>query len=394
MKRLIAEGVKADAIITDPPYELGFMGKGWDNAGISFSPDVWRVALELAKPGAHMMAFGGSRTYHRIACAIEDAGWEIRDCIMWLYGSGFPKGSNIGKQIDKKLGKARKVLGRGTRHGGGVVGNGSSSKLDPRIPNVTEPASDEAKKWDGWNTALKPAFEPIIVARKPIKGSVVDNVLEHGTGGINVGACRIGGKERINNPMGSNNTECKSPYRLGSGPKNVVGRWPANVIMDEEAGAMLDAQYGVSSSSSKPMRSGKTSLMGGLTNTNRESSVVFQGYGDKGGASRFFYCAKSSVKEREAGLREAEGGIGALRDNGRLGKRRLNLHPTVKPIALMRYLVRLITPPDGLIIDPFTGSGTTGAAAALEGFNFMGCDISPYYVRIAKARIEHWSSGG
>lgn len=285
-----------DAIVTDPPYGLSFMGKDWDKGvpGVPF----WQEALRVAKPGCHILAAGGSRTYHRLAVAIEDAGWEIRDCIMWIYGSGFPKSHNL---------------------------------------------KDE---WQGWGTALKPAFEPFILARKPLDGTVAQNVQRHGCGGLNVDGCRIGmdgetieRKSRYTGHLTNSHIEMRPwmvrKFEAGQPLKNdfvnSAGRWPANVIHDGSD----------------------------------EASQPF------GSAARFFYCPKASKSEREAGLDQT------------------NHHPTVKPVALMAYLCRLITPPDGTILDPFCGSGSTGVAAVREGFNFIGIELNPEYAEIANRRIEN-----
>jgi len=316
MATLPAESV--DAIVCDPPYGLSFMGKGWDH-GVP-GVDFWVEALRVLKPGGHLIAFGGTRTYHRLAVAIEDAGFEVRDCLMWLYGSGFPKSLDVSKAMDKQAGAEREVVGVkensfGRKPGGGdgwdeAITGGQSSN---HIFNITAPNTDLAKQWHGWGTALKPAYEPAILARKPLRGTVADNVAQWGTGGLNIDGCRVGDEG---------------------------GRWPANVILDEEAAAALDEQ--------------------------------------SGGASRFFYTAKASRSEREAGLDGVEA-------------QRANHHPTVKPIALMRYMIRLVAPRGAVVLDPFMGSGSTGCAAMVEGMQFIGIDITPEYVDIARRRLAWWS---
>jgi DNA modification methylase len=330
-----------DAIVTDPPYELGFMNRPWDQRGVSFDSETWKSCLRVLKPGGHMLVFGGTRTFHRIAVAIEDAGFEIRDTIMWLYGSGFPKSHNVSKAIDKSAGAEREVIGSWEPTGTArIKGNGNSGhgydhgELRNSLP-ITSHATDEAKRWDGWGTALKPAFEPIIVARKPLIGTVVQNVLTHGTGAINIDAARVPHNEACR-PMKAQDVSKRGDriIRQAIRDKDTLelkpeGRWPANVIFDEEAAALLDDQTS--------------------------------------GASRFFYCAKASRHERGPE----------------------NNHPTVKPITLMRYLVRLVTPPRGMVLDPFMGSGSTGVAAVLEGFNFTGIDLTPEYISIAQQRIDH-----
>jgi site-specific DNA-methyltransferase (adenine-specific) len=308
MATLDAESV--DAIVSDPPYGLSFMGKGWDHGvpGVEF----WTEALRVAKPGAHLLAFGGTRTYHRLACAIEDAGWEIRDCVMWVYGSGFPKSHDVSKAIDKAAGAEREVVGPSRanvrsdlKYGGNDPSHNHGRLGAVTHPPITAPATDAARQWQGWGTALKPAWEPIIVARKPLVGTVAENVLTHGTGGINVDGCRVG-------------TETLTYI------------------------------------------AGETGGEGGKCGARKRAS-----------AARFFYCAKASKADR--------GGD--------------NKHPTVKPTDLMRYLCRLVTPPGGVVLDPFTGSGSTGKAATLEGFRFIGIEREAEYVQIAKARIAAVDAG-
>lgn len=329
MPTLEAESV--DAIVSDPPYGLAFMGKAWDH-GVP-GPEFWREAFRVAKPGAHLVAFGGTRTYHRLTCAIEDAGWEIRDCLSWLYGSGFPKSLDVSKAMDKAAGAEREVVGAAVRPDGSVRVNtekraGTSFNSGSNDKCITAPATALAREWQGWGTALKPAWEPIILARKPLTGTVASNVAQHGTGALNVDGSRIG------------------------------LRWPANVCLDEEAASLFPE-------------------------------------------SRFFYVAKASRREREAGLegmpkKEVLIGAEGHAINPMTGKPvvdipRANGHPTVKPIALMRWLCRLVTPKGGLILDPFTGSGTTGCAAVLEGFRFVGIEREPEYAAIAEKRIAHWA---
>jgi DNA modification methylase len=440
MRGMDAESI--DAIVCDPPYGLSFMGKGWDHGvpGVEF----WTEAMRVAKPGAHLLAFGGTRTYHRLACAIEDAGWEIRDCVMWVYGSGFPKSHDVSKAIDKRGGSLgwqaqfaahlRSIKPRALKASeiNAHVSNGTKSnfwghfidtKSQPLVPTVaqyqrlrellpidpawdahflpeaerevlgqkrtgdpvawfaqsdrgegivdiTAPATDAARQWNGWGTALKPAWEPIIVARKPLVGTVAENVIAHGTGAINVDGCRVGEPlsyasgafpERTNRPSrnGRQEPNGRAWARSGDGVecREVAGRWPANVMHDgsEEVTA--------------PM----------------------------GEAARFFYCAKASKADRDEGLGhlpETQCSVGDPRPGGdfneRLGKTpgvRRNNHPTVKPTALMRYLCRLVTQPGGIVLDPFCGSGSTGKAARLEGFRFIGIERESDYAAIARARI-------
>ena len=358
MRGLDANSV--DAIVCDPPYGLSFMGKDWDHGvpGAAF----WAEALRVAKPGAHLLAFGGTRTFHRLACAIEDAGWEIRDCLSWLYGSGFPKSHN--------------------------------------------------GPWGG--TALKPAWEPVIMARKPLVGTVAINFATHGTGALNVDGCRIAGaKPATTRGAGGQNGRFGPIGAQGRILDDGAGRWPANVCLDEDAAAMLDAQSGERASTGKPGRPAKPCKV-------VPKPGMFESFGDKqgplysdtGGASRFFYCPKASRSEREAGLegmpvreswRHNQAGRDATNPANVIGagaKARMergepavrptaNHHPTVKPIALMRWLCRLVTPSGGLVLDPFTGSGTTGCAAVLEGFRFLGFEREAEYVEIARRRIAH-----
>jgi len=350
------DAASVDAIISDPPYGLAFMGKGWDHAVPSV--EFWAEALRVAKPGAHLVAFGGTRTFHRLAVAIEDAGWEIRDCLSWLYGSGFPKSHN--------------------------------------------------GPWGG--TALKPAWEPIILARKPLQGTVAANAAQYGTGGINVDACRIaisddlplyrttavGGGQGYGGGWSGQREEKAHPQSVRHDP---AGRWPANVCLDEDAAAMLDEQSGERKGMPvAKLRRGATTGAGIGYGSGSVCQEVVAGYSDSGGASRFFYTAKASRSEREAGLDGMPVTLSVdgnkwtdndARDGGKPTPR-TNHHPTVKPIALMRWLCRLVTPPNGLILDPFTGSGTTGCAAVLEGFRFIGAELSPEYAEIARRRVAYW----
>lgn len=395
------------AVVTDPPYELGFMGKRWDASGIAFSVELWREVLRVLKPGGHLLAFSGTRTYHRMVCAIEDAGFEIRDQLAWMYGTGFPKSLNVALAIDKAEG-VQGDRGAWFSYAGKVEGERFDGEAGAVGGFVSE---GPGAAWNGWGTALKPAQEPIVLARKPLIGTVAANVLAHGTGGINVDACRIGMSEgdreraRVPQPIAGNATGAVG-YMGGTGRNGetfepaVAGRWPANVLLDEAAAAALDEQSGESKSGVQRKPFGK----GGIWSPSDGTPCGPQ-YGDLGGASRFFYVAKASKAEREAGLDHlpkhsageltggrAEGSAGLANPRagaGRTSAGRANNHPTVKPIELMRYLVRLITPPGGMVLDPFAGSGTTGMACALEGVSFVGCEREPGYVEIARARIAH-----
>lgn len=419
-----------DSIVTDPPYELGFMGKSWDSTGIAFNVAVWQEALRVLKPGGHLIAFSGSRTYHRMAVAIEDAGFEIRDQIMWVYGSGFPKSMDISKQIDKNNGEPNRLLKfttwmrttglkakdldevTGTNMGGHYLTTASQpaiptvalwAKIRPLIAEVPEwvdelvnrieaerevvgskksgigtafgegewasgqaqdvditiASTPAAKQWQGWGTALKPAHEPMVLARKPVVGTVANNVLTYGVGGLNIDETRVDGKLEGNPNRFANTDGGWAVANLDEAP--VVrsdGRWPANFIHDgsDEVTDLL------------------------------------------GEPARFFYCAKTSKRDRNEGLEgfeakrdhdgRAEGKVGGDNPRNRSNAAKVNHHPTVKPTSLMQYLVRLVTPPNGTVLDPFMGSGSTGKACAYEGFDFIGIDQSTEYAEIARARIN------
>jgi len=328
-----------DSVVTDPPYGLSFMGKKWDY-DVPAS-EVWAECLRVLKPGGHLLAFAGTRTQHRMAVRIEDAGFEIRDMIAWVYGSGFPKSLDVSKAIDKAAGHTR------------------ATDYEPNYANATE----AARQWQGWGTSLKPALEPITVARKPLsEGTVAANVLAHGTGALNIDGCRVGtegGTRRDGKADKPNHAGWENMKGHGIAELN-AGRWPANLI-----------------------HSGEDDAIAGL-----------------GEAARYFYCAKASKRDRDEGLEGFEekrtGGMQATADGTMLTgsgnertTSRANIHPTVKPTDLMRYLCRLVTPPGGVVLDPFMGSGSTGKAAALEGFQFIGIERDAEYFEIAKARIEN-----
>jgi DNA modification methylase len=494
-----------DSIVTDPPYELSFMGKTWDGAGIAYSLDMWREALRVLKPGGHLLAFGGTRTYHRMACAIEDAGFEIRDSIHWVYGSGFPKSLNVGKAIDKRredrheeallvtapMAEAMRAKGLTRRDLNVAVGRepndaGSAQSWTtviadgahkPRVPtveqwsvlrdlldlswldaevwrlngrkgtpgeawgqrevvgtkmsgianrdegprhtigaskavevDVTTAATEEARRWEGWGTALKPAHEPIVVARKPLSGTVAGNVLVWGTGGLNIDGCRVG-TDDTRSKTGSSALGIMNDD--GWKPKDVIGgsasgRWPANIVLDGAAAAALDQQSGVSKSPAPYVQQSKVV---GIYGAEKHHDRASTHHGDSGGASRFFtqadfgpddwpfvYQAKPSKRERNAGLDGLEAGqpVGGADKWTETDRRKgegvtrtpsANVHPTVKPVALMRHLVRLVTPPGGTVLDPFAGSGTTLVAAVLEGMNAIGCEMTDEYLPIIEGRV-------
>ena len=517
----VVEPNSIDSIVTDPPYGLtsitkrfgkensaecqygkdgsfqrlskGFMGKEWDGSGIEYNIDTWRKCYEVLKSGGYLLAFGGSRTFHRIACAIEDAGFEIRDTIMWLYGSGFPKSMDISKSLDKRNGRnpnidfknylnekrkekgysladINKLMNVATNGGGfassimgekdniilptkenylklkkildldnrydeliniseaerKIVGekvdidgkprsaryvnkceNASAWNLldtDEKLKKatyLTAPSTELAKQWQGWGTALKPSFEPIIVARKPFKGSLVDNVIEYGVGGLNIDECRvpfINDKDNTLRPTGN-----KQYFGLSSninmiGGEKDKGRFPANTILtydetdfDEVCGGFPDTNK------SKGVTSNKGTYWGGNNENTRN-----KGYEDNGSASRYFYCAKASKKDRDEGLDNQEeqkvnDGRQTPIDNPfqRGETPRKNTHPTVKPTSLMQYLVRLVTPNGGTILDPFNGSGSTGKAVMYENlerdkkYKYVGIELTEEYLPISKARIEY-----
>ena len=435
-----------DAIVTDPPYELGFMGKNWDLSGVTYRVETWCAMLRVLKPGGYLLAFGGTRTHHRLMVALEDAGFEIRDCLMWLYGQGFPKSLDISKAIDKAVGVERPILGVSPNDrpmsqikGGKAFDRALDTGQAHESLYVTAPTTDAAKQWSGWGTALKPAWESIVLARKPLsEKNVAANVLRHGTGGINVDGCRIGMTKDVpaspsrtagRSLSGSVDGTLRNETGEESGHNPNIGRWPANVTLTHANGCELIGTKRV-----------KTQLGGGMNRDGQGNNTVYAkhvghpkvervgyaaedgketvedwrcvedcpvrlldeqsgdrpgmrtqrgfaddsasktfrglqpghqdgdvrlGFNDSGGASRFFYCAKASRAERGES----------------------NQHPTVKPIALMRYLIRLVTPPGGLLLDPFCGSGTTLVAAAREGMQAIGIDKTPEYVETAQRRL-------
>lgn len=368
--RGMADG-SVDAIVTDPPYGLGFMGRAWDALppGYDFAVEC----LRLLKPGGHMLAFGGTRTWHRLAVAIEDSGFEIRDSIAWMYGSGFPKSLDVSKAIDKAAGAEReRVRVSQSTAGSDLYAQDEWTKANAGTRLVDDPITAAAAAWQGWGTALKPAFEPIVVARKPFTGTVAANVLTHGTGALNVHGCRIkcepdraSGWSKSGSKGGPNTSMSGDNYDRDPVPDNPAGRWPANVILDESQAQALDRMSGVSASG--PAKIGKpTGTTFGGNEMRCEEAVL--SYGDSGGASRFFYTPKASTHERPR-----VDGAG---------------HPTVKPLDLMRYLVRLVTPPGGVVLEPFAGSGTTLEACIVEGFRCIGIERDPSYLDLIVQRVS------
>ena len=444
-----------DSIVTDGPYGLVFMNKKWDYDVPSVQ--FWKEAYRVLKPGGHILSFGGTRTYHRMVVNIEDAGFEIRDQIMWLYGSGFPKSLNIGKAVDKIEGNDREVVGKLENYQDKRGLNGQTENVmenaKPRIDiDITKGNSD----WEGWGTALKPANEPICLARKPLsEKTIADNVLKWKTGGLNIDGCRIGtetissGKSKV---VGGGQLNLKNT-RVDIEETFHEGRFPANIILEcicdellegkeikgnenykwnnvdsssdifKSRGKytprtetpdihtnpmcpcfILDSQSGISKSTPMKESIRKENILNKETNSKKDiyaagSPKSGSNHNDKGGASRFFYQAKVSKKERNLGCDGLEDKVIEGRDAGQdersvAFKKRptptKNTHPTVKPVDLMAYLCRLITPPNGIVLDPFMGSGSTGIAAQLEGFRFCGMEMDEDYFKIAETRIENW----
>ena len=381
-----------DAVVTDPPYLISFMSKTWDTNGIAFDPETWRHCLRLLRPGGHMLAFGGTRTWHRLAAAIEDAGFEIRDNIAWLYGSGFPKSLDASKAIDKAAGAEREVVGQRDRYRDGGVrqNNGATGSTDDflglanGVADITAPATDAAKQWQGWGTALKPAFEPIVVARKPIRGTVAANVQAYGTGALNIDACRVEHNEQPGKPQ--RGMASRRGGQLGGGgtssyreretdAASPAGRWPTNVVIDDAVAAGIDEQSGVSTSRAAsrgelPDMRGRQYAAGNGKRVGGSDTV--RGHDDEGGASRFFPTFKYQAKADTA-QRPSANGIA---------------HPTVKPLDLMRWLIRLVTPPHGLVLDPFAGTGTTAEAAIHEHMSAIVIEQEADYLPVIVARLH------
>ena len=418
LKMMIEDEVFVDSIVTDPPYELGFMGRSWDSTGIAFQKETWELCFKVLKPGGHLLAFSGSRTYHRMAVAIEDAGFEIRDQVMWLYGSGFPKSMNVGKIIDKKLrgvgiGKSDpKSPLHGTKRQK-IDGSNAKHDMSPlyKTQNVEyEYEHDISKQWDGWGTALKPAHEPLVLARKPLsEKSIADNVLKWGTGGINIDECRVEGNDAKypdTNPdfrdQGRQSKENMGIDKLSFGQTENVKRKKVVRKSRDENGVWTNNNSGMKAEGSEyadadPRGRFPANVM------HDGSDSIKKLFEDK---SRYFYCAKTPKAERNQGLdnfpiKQTQGGggistaekawIGTNSASGKYGSLKApqkNIHPTVKPIKLMKYLCRLITPKGGTVLDPFMGSGSTGMAAKEENFKFVGIEKEEQYFNIASARIE------
>ncbi|AEG14368.1 DNA methylase N-4/N-6 domain protein [Desulfofundulus kuznetsovii DSM 6115] len=400
-----------DVVVTDPPYELNFMGREWDRTGIAFDPAFWVEVLRVLKPGAHLLAAGIGRTHHRMMVAVEDAGFEIRDCIYHIFGSGFPKNLDVSKAIDKVMKAERPVVGIDFYHARRIPRGRSAQNVysgpDKRAGNdfkVTIPATEEAVRWQGWGTALKPSVEIWVLARKPLsEKNVAENVLRWGTGALNIDGCRIPGTPEATRFDPSKHRH--DGWRMTATGRDCAeraqakgGRWPANLVLNHtvECGEscipgcpvrLLDEQSGELKSGF--MRAGieRSSLCG--YRGAMSALTLHDTYGDSGGASRFFYCAKVSRNERWGWCRDCSRVVlpeelDVHREEGH----NVVVHPTQKPLELMRWFVRLVTPPGGLVLDPFAGSGTTLAAAILEGFRCIGMEADPEYVSIAEARVK------
>lgn len=395
LPRVLADA-SVDAIVTDPPYEYAFMGRRWDSTGVAFDVATWEACLRVLKPGGHLLAFGAPRTWHRLAVAIEDAGFEIRDSLQWVYGSGFPKNLDVSKAIDKAAGAARKVIGEGASFGSGSLGNRARvaqgyrpTELNPDggTHPITAPATEDAARWSGWGTALKPGWEPIILARKPLAGTVAANVLEHSTGALNIDGCRIGSADKLVRPAVQRRDNDVYGKGLGAGVQDEpVGRWPTNLVFSHSPECVEDEPCAPDCPVAELDRQSGVTRDGVATNRNRSGVMpraiygqmnvpppVDVGYGGSGGASRFFptfrYEGKAPSSERPK------------LDDG-------TAHATVKPLDLIRWLARLITPPGGLILDPFGGSGTTAEAALIENFRSVLVELEPAHAELIKARLS------
>ena len=395
-----------DSIVTDPPYELGFMGKSWDSTGIANNVDMWKECLRVLKPGGHLLAFSGTRTYHRMASAIEDAGFEVRDMIEWVYGSGFPKSLNIGKAVDKLQGNEREWVSKSPFQASEEAEKRSEGKCQSgrtTHPDITKGTSE----WEGYGTALKPAHEPCVLARKPLDGTVANNVLKHGTGGLNIDGTRIPTQEHLGRPQAQNsesNPFSKGLKSNGYNDNSQGKRFPANLIHD--GSDEVEAVFPQTKSGDIKPHHHKSNVYGGnalLSSKTINSSVAT--YGDSGSASRFFYTAKASKSERNAGLE----GLPDIEQHGHYAQdewSRQNMgntpdakreptknnHPTVKPLSLTKYLANLIKPPTGGRLPvPFSGSGSEMIGALQAGWEYVeGVELTEEYIPIAEARIKYW----
>jgi len=392
-----------DTIITDPPYGLHFMGKKWDYSIPSV--EIWEECLRVLKPGGTLLCFAGSRTQHRMAVNVEDAGFILKDCIMWLYGSGFPKATDISKQLDNVIGKQ----GKGFKTAGDD-GRKAEFKQDKSFRSdygyKWKPEGEEAKLWDGWKShGLKPAYEPILVAMKPNDGSYANNALVWGVSGLNIDGCRISHNEPVKTTNRQQRKAGWNPDTCGfDSTKNITasaspeGRYPSNVILDEVSAKMLDEQSGISTSSGGRSYQNTNDMYSGGWEHKGTGINKDPGFGDKGGASRFFYCAKASKSERNAGLSGLEkkqrdlirkhGQAGTDNPYNRGAVKLTNHHPTVKPLSLMEYLCTITkTPTGGIVLDPFIGSGTTAIACRRVNRHFIGFEIDKNYYNISLKRL-------
>jgi DNA modification methylase len=394
-----------DAIVCDPPYELAFMGRKWDATGIAFDPAFWALVSAVLKPGGHLLAFGGTRTYHRMACAIEDAGFEVRDSLHWAYSQGFPKSLDVSKAIDAAQNVQRDIIGYGPVKTtvSLSMSNSGQNRIGARKAFDSGPATDAARTWSGWGTALKPAHEPIVMARRPLDGTVAGNVLRWGTGGINVEGCRVQTEEELRRAVAGGGGSAgifegkKTCNTFDLHPDGLTGRWPPNLLFSHHPTCTpSDCVEGCAVADMEAQS--QSSRMFPVFEWSHESSE-----------SAIRYCPKPHRTEREAGcegLPTRSGADAVDREEGSAGTRSpsagagrtaeeiANYHPTVKPIDMMRWLCRLVTPPGGTVLDPFAGSGTTGCGAVIEGFRFVGIEREAEYHRIAEARIGYWSRQG
>ncbi len=403
-----------DSCVTDPPYAIGFINKHWDYTIPSV--DQWKEVYRVLKPGAHCLVACGTRTQHRMVCNIEDAGFEIRDVICWHYGSGFPKSMDISKKIDEAAGVEISYTEK-PRAGGGHNGSEMIQQVEGQKAGVTKvpvPVTDDAKQWQGWGTGLKPATEFWTLCRKPIsEKTIAENVLRWGTGALNINDSRIefsSDQDKDSATWGRGTDIIGGNYvgaTHGNGKENIVpndnGRWPANLILDEFMGEELNKQA-PNAGAFAPVKNGQKGFGGEIYNqykTSGDDGKTF--YEDSGGAARFFYCPKPDTYERNKGLKDFEQKFESSRpwcteesDTNRIATRLVrkqgkNFHPTVKPIDLMRYLVKMITPKKGIVLDPFCGSGTTCIGAKMEIINYVGIDMEESYCKIAEARIAAWN---
>lgn len=388
------DGPQFDGILCDPPYELGFMGKSWDSSGIAFDTEMWTDILKLLKPGGHLLAFSGSRTYHRMAVAIEDAGFEIRDQLIWMYGSGFPKSLNIGKAVDKIQGNEREVTGIKEQP---LMTNHYGKGLHNERPIKELEETKGTSPYEGYGTALKPSHEPCVLARKPLDGTVANNVLKHGTGGLNIDGTRVAGDMGADRALGKPRIDTDKYGKANPtlNPQSPLGRFPANLIHD--GSDEVEAVFPDTGKSGVAVRRNGNKSKGIFPVSIAEGSVDV-GFNDSGSASRYFYTAKASKRERNAGLEGFEEKMPwTVESQSTLSDSKFpnaNHHPTVKPLSLTKYLATLIKPPTGgRLLVPFSGSGSEMIGALQAGWEYVeGVELTEEYIPIAEARIKHWMS--